>query len=109
MTKTTQTDMELLDFLEPALTNVRERVYNTGSPGLIILGDLRTIDNMIKAIGNIRADCRKLQTIEREVLEYDRALTLACDGKGTVGRGPDGRDYHELFAILSFIPPKEKV
>ena len=107
--KTTPQNLETLVNLNQMFKHARDAVYQNGGPAVVMIPNLASVDNVIKLLDAAEADLRKQSRVELEVLEYDKALKIAAGQKGAVGRDPDGRDYNELFAILSILPPKEKV
>ena len=106
--KTTPDLIEGLTNLKGMFKHARDSVYEIAGPAMIMIPNLKSLDNILKILDAVEYDLRKQGAVEREVLEYDRVLKIATGQKGAVGRDPDGRDYNELFTILSIVPPKEK-
>lgn len=102
MTTRTEYISNLEEFLKH-LKNGRAAMYMNGVPIIFTVTNLAHCDQMITAHEAIIAGLRKLELVEQEALQLDAAMKSQIGSDGKVGRSPDGRDYDELFAIIS--PP----
>lgn len=93
MSATTPADLRGLQAMTDQIKHGRKLLYENGVLMTLYVNTVQGADDLIEQHERIIADLRKWQAVEAEALAYDKA---------------GGRDYNELFAILSPEPTKEK-
>lgn len=106
MSATDAGTIQRLEQMKGNMAACRGQIYQYGGPASIVFTNLMGIDKLLADMEAIIDDLRKMHAVEGEATAYDIAMRTSVDG---TPRAPDGRDYHELFAILSPTPRKEKV